>query len=104
MTFNFWRDLVVIAFAVVILGVVSALHIGLSTLDPLYRLTMPCIASSSLLSASLSRTLKILKEGGSAREKGYARVVLPLIERHHWLLVSLVIVTAVCAMALRWRC
>ena len=69
---------------------VSALHIGLTSLDPLY---FPFTVPVMLLPYSL-RTVKILKEGGVGNEKAYATVVLPIIERHHWLLVSLVIVTS----------
>jgi len=36
-------------------------------------------------------TLKVLKDGGTATEKKHARKILPLIQRHHLLLVTLLL-------------
>ena len=36
-------------------------------------------------------TLKTMKDGGTKNEKKYASTILPLLERHHLLLVSLLL-------------
>lgn len=56
------------------LGLVSGLTMGLLSLDMM--------------------TLKILKEGGSPKEKKYAARILPVVQRHHLLLVTLLLANA----------
>jgi ankyrin repeat/SOCS box protein 13/metal transporter CNNM len=46
-----------------------------------------------LLSLDLM-TLKIMKEGGSIKEKKQAKKILPIVERHHLLLVTLLLANA----------
>lgn len=41
--------------------------------------------------------LKVLLESGTDSEKRYARNVLPLVNRHHLLLVTLLVANAACA-------
>lgn len=53
------------------IGLMSGLTIGLMSLDP--------------------TTLAVLRDGGSAKEKRYAACILPLVSRHHLLLVTLLL-------------
>lgn len=46
-----------------------------------------------LLSLDLM-TLKIMRDGGSPKEKKQAQKILPLVERHHLLLVTLLLANA----------
>ncbi len=46
-----------------------------------------------LLSLDLM-TLKILKDGGTTREQRYASRILPIVKRHHLLLVTLLLANA----------
>ena len=49
--------------------------------------------TKGLLSLDLM-TLKIMKEGGSIKEKKRAKKILPIVERHHLLLVTLLLANA----------
>ena len=40
-------------------------------------------------------TLKVLQEAGSPREKKYASRIMPIVKRHHLLLVTLLLANAV---------
>ena len=46
-----------------------------------------------LLSLDLT-SLKVLEEGGKKSERKYAKRIMPLIKRHHLLLVSLLLANA----------
>jgi metal transporter CNNM len=40
--------------------------------------------------------LQILKAGGSAQERKYARKIIPVVKKHHLLLVTLLLANAAC--------
>ncbi|XP_064615438.1 uncharacterized protein LOC135479502 [Liolophura sinensis] len=70
----FWIYLGIYVALVLLAGLVSGLTMGLLSLDMM--------------------TLKILKEGGSPKEKKYAARILPVVQRHHLLLVTLLLANA----------
>lgn len=39
-------------------------------------------------------SLKVLRSGGNAKQKKYAATILPIVERHHLLLVTLLLANA----------
>uniref|UniRef100_A0A6B2L7I0 CNNM transmembrane domain-containing protein n=1 Tax=Arcella intermedia TaxID=1963864 RepID=A0A6B2L7I0_9EUKA len=65
---------------VLIAGMMSGLTMGLMSLDLM--------------------NLKILKKSGTAKEKKYAKGIIPLVKRHHLLLVSLLLANAAAMEAL----
>jgi metal transporter CNNM len=75
----FWSDAAVSVALVVIAGCVSGLTMGLMSLDVTH--------------------LKVLLESGTDNERRYAKNVLPLVSRHHLLLVTLLVANASCAEA-----
>eukprot|EP00118_Oscarella_pearsei_P007142 m.33838 g.33838 ORF g.33838 m.33838 type:complete len:481 (+) comp31920_c0_seq1:250-1692(+) len=68
---SFWIYLGVYVFLVLMAGIMSGLTMGLLSLDLL--------------------TLKILKSSGTDREKKYASGIVPIVEKHHLLLVTLLL-------------
>ena len=55
-------------------GLMSGLTMGLLSLDP--------------------TTLTVLRDGGTEKERRYAKRILPLVSRHHLLLVTLLLANA----------
>ncbi|XP_071115042.1 uncharacterized protein [Haliotis cracherodii] len=70
----FWVYLAIYVGLVLTAGLMSGLTMGLLSLDLM--------------------TLNILKDGGTTREQKYARRILPLVKRHHLLLVTLLLANA----------
>ena len=62
------------AYAYVSTGLMSGLTMGLLSLD--------------------ITTLKVTRDGGDPKEQRHARRILPLVERHHLLLVTLLLANA----------
>ena len=48
-------------------------------------------------------TLKVLKDGGTTAEKKHSQKILPIIQRHHLLLVTLLLGNAAAVEAMGWR-
>ncbi|XP_052811743.1 uncharacterized protein LOC128239234 [Mya arenaria] len=67
----FWIYLAIYVGLVLAAGLMSGLTMGLLSLDMM--------------------TLKVLKDGGTPAEKNHARKILPIIKRHHLLLVTLLL-------------
>ncbi|ESO85740.1 hypothetical protein LOTGIDRAFT_195630, partial [Lottia gigantea] len=76
----FWIYLAIYSTLVIIAGLMSGLTMGLLSLDMM--------------------TLKILKESGSRKEQKYASRIIPLVKRHHLLLVTLLLANAGCVEAM----
>jgi len=77
---RFWIDTAVIASLVLVAGLMSGLTIGLLSLD--------------------KQTIQILCKAGEAEQKRYAEKILPLVSRHHLLLVTLLLCNAAAMEAL----
>jgi len=77
---NWWIDLLIVAILVLGAGMMSGLTIGLMGLD--------------------ITTLDILSRSGSHQEKIYSKRILPLLRRHHLLLVTLLLMNAIAMEAL----
>ncbi|XP_050392217.1 uncharacterized protein LOC126810901 [Patella vulgata] len=77
---QFWIYLSIYAGLVIIAGLMSGLTMGLLSLDMM--------------------TLRILKESGTKMEKKYASRIIPLVSRHHLLLVTLLLANAGCVEAM----
>ncbi|KAK7503006.1 hypothetical protein BaRGS_00005632, partial [Batillaria attramentaria] len=71
---EFWIYLGVYVGLVLIAGLMSGLTMGLLSLDP--------------------TTLAVLRDGGTEREQRHAKRILPLVSRHHLLLVTLLLANA----------
>ncbi|XP_052086801.1 uncharacterized protein LOC127724058 isoform X2 [Mytilus californianus] len=71
---GFWIYLGIYVALVLFAGLMSGLTMGLLSLDLM--------------------TLKIMKDGGSPKEKKQAEKILPIVERHHLLLVTLLLANA----------
>ncbi|XP_071135170.1 uncharacterized protein [Mytilus edulis] len=71
---GFWIYLGIYVALVLFAGLMSGLTMGLLSLDLM--------------------TLKIMRDGGSPKEKKQAQKILPLVERHHLLLVTLLLANA----------
>lgn len=71
----FWIYLGIYVFLVLVAGLVSGLTMGLLSLDMM--------------------SLNVLATGGKPREQKYAKKIVPLIKRHHLLLVTLLLTNAV---------
>ncbi|XP_077977352.1 uncharacterized protein LOC144432921 [Glandiceps talaboti] len=71
---EFWIYLGIYVALVLCAGLMSGLTMGLLSLDLM--------------------SLKVLKEGGKPHEKKYAARILPLVKRHHLLLVTLLLANA----------
>ncbi|PAA61227.1 hypothetical protein BOX15_Mlig012029g2 [Macrostomum lignano] len=76
----FWIYLGIYTGLVIGAGLMSGLTIGLLSLDPL--------------------SLKVLADSGNGSVKKYAKRLLPIIKRHHWLLVTLLLGNAACVEAM----
>jgi len=74
-SYSFYIDIGISIFLVLFGGCMSGLTIGLLSLDPL--------------------NLEVLKKSGDEQSKKYANGIAPLIERHHLLLVTLLMANAV---------
>jgi ankyrin repeat/SOCS box protein 13/metal transporter CNNM len=70
----FWVYLSVFLLLVIVAGMMSGLTMGLLSLDLL--------------------SLKVLKSSGNQKEKKYALTILPIVQRHHLLLVTLLLANA----------
>ncbi|XP_045198084.2 uncharacterized protein LOC123552470 [Mercenaria mercenaria] len=68
---SFWIYLAIYVALVLAAGLMSGLTMGLLSLDMM--------------------TLKVLRDGGTLKEKKHARKILPIIKRHHLLLVTLLL-------------
>eukprot|EP01134_Creolimax_fragrantissima_P007661 CFRG7661T1 len=71
---EFYIHMTVCIFCVLFAGIMSGLTIGLLSFDV--------------------TTLQVLKEGGEPKERVYAAALIPLIEKKHWLLVTLLLCNA----------
>ncbi|XP_006814874.2 LOW QUALITY PROTEIN: uncharacterized protein LOC100379052 [Saccoglossus kowalevskii] len=71
---EFWMYLGIYVGLVLFAGLMSGLTMGLLSLDVM--------------------SLKVLKEGGKPKEKKYAARILPIVKRHHLLLVTLLLANA----------
>lgn len=71
----FWIYLGIYVALVIIAGIMSGLTMGLLSLD--------------------STSLAVLSTGGKPKEQKYAKKILPLVNRHHLLLVTLLLANAV---------
>ncbi|XP_062510862.1 uncharacterized protein LOC134186817 [Corticium candelabrum] len=67
----FWVYLGIYVALVLLAGLMSGLTMGLLSLDVL--------------------SLKVLKSGGTAKQQKYATTILPIVEKHHLLLVTLLL-------------
>ena len=76
----FWIAVGISIFLVLTAGMMSGLTIGLVSMD--------------------TTTLKVLIKSGPPKEKERARKLLPLVSRHHLLLVTLLLANAICMEAL----
>eukprot|EP01111_Echinosteliopsis_oligospora_P001358 TRINITY_DN1206_c0_g2_i1.p1 TRINITY_DN1206_c0_g2~~TRINITY_DN1206_c0_g2_i1.p1 ORF type:complete len:486 (-),score=166.93 TRINITY_DN1206_c0_g2_i1:282-1739(-) len=79
-TSMFWVDIGVVTGLVLLAGLVSGLTMGLMSMDKL--------------------NLRIMLNSTDEKQRGYAAKILPLVERHHLLLVTLLLTNAVAAEAL----
>eukprot|EP01118_Nematostelium_gracile_P013181 TRINITY_DN4951_c0_g1_i1.p1 TRINITY_DN4951_c0_g1~~TRINITY_DN4951_c0_g1_i1.p1 ORF type:complete len:478 (-),score=117.32 TRINITY_DN4951_c0_g1_i1:11-1378(-) len=70
----FWVYLGLSLFLVCFAGICSGLTIGLMSLDPM--------------------TLEIIKKGGEPKDRKYAERILPIVKKHHLLLVTLLLSNA----------
>ncbi|XP_004345603.2 CBS domain-containing protein [Capsaspora owczarzaki ATCC 30864] len=77
---EFWEYVAIIISLVLMAGTMSGLTMGLLSLDAM--------------------TLGVLKNSGTPQEQKHATTILPLIERHHLLLVTLLLSNAACMEAL----
>ncbi|KAL8575591.1 hypothetical protein ACOMHN_059655 [Nucella lapillus] len=71
---QFWIYIGIYTALVLLAGLMSGLTMGLLSLDP--------------------TTLAVMCEGGSPKEQRHARRILPLVKRHHLLLVTLLLANA----------
>lgn len=71
---------VVSAILVLLAGLFSGLTLGLLSLDPM--------------------NLEIMIKGGEGKKREYAKKILPIVEKHHLLLVTLLLSNAACMEAL----
>eukprot|EP01102_Stenamoeba_stenopodia_P009518 TRINITY_DN2816_c0_g1_i1.p1 TRINITY_DN2816_c0_g1~~TRINITY_DN2816_c0_g1_i1.p1 ORF type:complete len:519 (-),score=81.14 TRINITY_DN2816_c0_g1_i1:37-1593(-) len=76
----FFIDLAIIAFLVLLAGLMSGLTLGLLGMDP--------------------TNLEILKNAGDESQKVHAKRIIPLVKRHHLLLVTLLLTNAAAMEAL----
>ncbi|XP_013401397.1 DUF21 domain-containing protein At4g33700 [Lingula anatina] len=77
---EFWLYVFGYIFCVLFAGLMSGLTIGLLSLDEI--------------------SLNVLKEAGSPQQKKYAKRILPIVKRHHLLLVTLVLANSACVEAM----
>ncbi|XP_062510930.1 uncharacterized protein LOC134186870 [Corticium candelabrum] len=70
----FWLYLGIYVFLVILAGLMSGLTMGLLSLDLL--------------------SLKVLKTSGNVKQRKFASSILPLVEKHHLLLVTLLVANA----------
>jgi len=71
---DWWTTLIVCIFLVLSAGLMSGMTIGLMSLDLMH--------------------LRILKESGTPEEQKYCKKIIPLVSKHHLLLVTLLLANA----------
>ncbi|MDP2439395.1 MAG: DUF21 domain-containing protein [archaeon] len=77
---TFWTDIVISIMLVLVAGLMSGLTMGLMSMDLL--------------------NMKIIEASGSESERKYAARIRPIIQKHHWLLVTLLMANAIAMEAL----